>query len=96
MQNIWTEIHRKRNMVLKHMKECLISSRVRKMKVKTINNISNWQKYKTTIYFVLRLRVRGERYSYTLQGEIKSNETKQISYEGELSKIINPMNLSWN
>ena len=36
MQNIWTEVHRKRNMVLKHMKECLISSRVRKMQVKTV------------------------------------------------------------
>ena len=29
-----------------------------------------------------------------ITGGIKANETKQKSYEGELSKIINPRNLS--
>ena len=59
-------------MVLKHMKECLISSRVRKMQVKTVlitYLIKLTKIYNLTIYLVLRLRVRGGIYSYTLQGE---------------------------
>lgn len=83
-------------MVLKHMKECLISSRVRKMQVKTVlitYLIKLTKIYNLTIYLVLRLRVRGKIFLY-ITGGIKANETKQKSYEGELSKIINPRNLS--
>lgn len=82
-------------MVLKHMKECLISSRVRKIQVKTVLITYQTDKnIKVNKIRCVKAEGKGGKISLYITGGIKANETQSKSYEGDLSKIINPRNLS--